>query len=72
MADETPVLASHDGPAAVAHFEDINGKPLPSQRGSVVISAEGIHSVLRKQLYPNEGPPKYSGINMWSDECGIG
>ena len=55
----------HDGPEAIAYFEDANGKPLPPQRGSVVISAEGIHSVLRKQLYPNEGPPKYSGINMW-------
>ena len=21
--------------------------------------------MLRKQLYPDEGPPKYSGINMW-------
>ena len=47
----------HDGPEAIAHFEDVNGRLLPSQRGSVVISAEGIHSVLRKQLYPNEGPP---------------
>src|SRR5512146_2724355 len=55
----------HDGPEAIAHFENVDGKPLPPQRGSVVISAEGIHSVLRKQLYPNEGPPKYSGINMW-------
>jgi 5-methylphenazine-1-carboxylate 1-monooxygenase len=55
----------HEGPEAVAHFEDVSGKPLPPQRGSVVVSAEGIHSVLRKQLYPNEGPPKYSGINMW-------
>src|SRR5580704_2242477 len=55
----------HDGPEAIAHFEDVNGKPLPDQRGAVVISCEGIHSVLRKQLYPNEGPPKYSGINMW-------
>ena len=34
-------------------------------RGDVVVSAEGIHSVLRKQFYPDEGPPKYSGINMW-------
>ena len=55
----------YDGDEAVAHFEDMNGEPLPSQRGSVAISCEGIHSVLRKQLYPNEGPPKYSGINMW-------
>ena len=55
----------HDGAEAIAHFEDAGGKPLPSQRGAVVVSCEGIHSVLRKQLYPNEGPPKYSGINMW-------
>ncbi len=55
----------HGGPEAITHFEDVNGKPLPTQRGAVVISCEGIHSVLRKQLYPDEGPPKYSGINMW-------
>jgi 2-polyprenyl-6-methoxyphenol hydroxylase-like FAD-dependent oxidoreductase len=55
----------YDGPEAVAYFEDVNGKQLAPVRGSVVVSAEGIHSVLRKQLYPNEGPPKYSGINMW-------
>ena len=55
-----------DSDAGVAHFEDsVSGKPLESQRGSVVVSCEGIHSVLRKQLYPDEGPPKYSGINMW-------
>ena len=39
--------------------------PLSRKRGSVAVSAEGIHSILRKQLYPDEGPPKYSGINMW-------
>jgi len=55
----------YDGDEAVAYFEDVNGNPLPAQRGTVAISAEGIHSTLRKQLYPNEGPPKYSGINMW-------
>jgi len=55
----------NDGPEAVAHFEDAAGKPLPAQRGAVAVSCEGIHSVLRKQLYPAEGPPKYSGINMW-------
>ena len=55
----------HDGPEAIAHFVDADGKPLPPQRADVVVSCEGIHSTLRKQLYPNEGPPKYSGINMW-------
>ena len=55
-----------DPDAGVAHFEDsVSGKRLESQRGSVVVDCEGIHSVVRKQLYPDEGPPKYSGINMW-------
>lgn len=52
--------------AAVAYFEDATtGAPLPPQRSAIAVSCEGIHSVLRKQLYPEEGPPKYSGINMW-------
>ena len=24
-----------------------------------------MHSVIRKQFFPDEGPPRYSGINMW-------
>lgn len=49
-----------------AHFEhSASGEPLQSQRGRVVVSCEGIHSSLRKQCYPDEGAPKYSGINMW-------
>ena len=38
---------------------------LPPQRGRVVVSCEGIHSGIRKQFFPDEGPPRYSGINMW-------
>src|SRR5215510_7184408 len=30
----------HDGPDAIAYFEDPDGKPLSSQRGGVAISAE--------------------------------
>ncbi len=55
----------HDGPEAIVHFVDANGNALPAQRGAIAVSAEGIHSVLRRQLYPEEGPPKYSGVNMW-------
>ena len=29
------------------------------------VGCDGIHSVIRKQLYPKEGEPKYSGVNMW-------
>jgi len=33
--------------------------------GKAAIACDGIHSVIRKQLYPEEGEPRYSGINMW-------
>jgi 2-polyprenyl-6-methoxyphenol hydroxylase-like FAD-dependent oxidoreductase len=58
--------AEADGDGALAHFVDTKtGKPLSSQRGAAVIACDGIHSAIRKQLYPNEGPPIYSGVNMW-------
>jgi len=52
--------------AAVARFQRAGtGEELPAQRGTAVIGCDGIHSVLRKQLYPDEGEPIYSGVNMW-------
>jgi 2-polyprenyl-6-methoxyphenol hydroxylase-like FAD-dependent oxidoreductase len=36
-----------------------------SAYGKVAVGCDGIHSALRRQLYPDEGPPKYSGVNMW-------
>jgi 2-polyprenyl-6-methoxyphenol hydroxylase-like FAD-dependent oxidoreductase len=51
---------------AVAHFEhSVTKQQLTSQRGSVAIACDGMHSVIRKQFFPDEGPPRYSGINMW-------
>jgi len=34
-------------------------------RGRVVIGCDGINSSIRRQLFPDEGEPRYSGINMW-------
>jgi 2-polyprenyl-6-methoxyphenol hydroxylase-like FAD-dependent oxidoreductase len=34
-------------------------------QGSCVIGCDGIHSAVRKLLFPDEGPPGYQGINMW-------
>ena len=33
--------------------------------GSCAIGCDGIHSAVRRQLFPGEGPPAYQGINMW-------
>jgi 2-polyprenyl-6-methoxyphenol hydroxylase-like FAD-dependent oxidoreductase len=36
-----------------------------SARGAAAVGCDGIHSVLRRQLFPQDGPPRYSGVNMW-------
>jgi len=36
-----------------------------SARGAAAIGCDGIHSALRKQLFPQDGAPRYSGVNMW-------
>ena len=37
----------------------------PPARGAAAIACDGIHSVIRRQLYPGEGEARYSGVNMW-------
>jgi 2-polyprenyl-6-methoxyphenol hydroxylase-like FAD-dependent oxidoreductase len=43
----------------------VSGEDLPPQGGCAVLGCDGINSAIRKQLYPREGPPIYSGVNMW-------
>jgi 2-polyprenyl-6-methoxyphenol hydroxylase-like FAD-dependent oxidoreductase len=57
---------SQDAGRATVHFEHAaTGERLPPQHGAVAIGCDGIHSVIRKQLFPAEGEPLYSGCNMW-------
>lgn len=70
---EAAVLTGHhltsfenekDGVAA--HFENKKtGESLGTYRADIMIAADGIHSVVRKFFYPNEGLPKYSGRILW-------
>jgi 5-methylphenazine-1-carboxylate 1-monooxygenase len=56
----------HDASGAAASFRSsVTGEELPPQPGAVVVACDGIHSVIRKQLHPQEGEPLYSGVNMW-------
>src|SRR5262249_46363075 len=45
-----------DGPGGANRF---------TVRGRVAIACDGINSAVRKQFFPDEGEPRYSGVNMW-------
>src|SRR5260221_11167443 len=55
-----------DGGAATAHFRRMaTQEPLMPQRRAAVIACDGIHSTVRKQLYPDAGEPIYSAATIW-------
>ena len=48
------------------HFSDgPDGGDRSTVRGRVAIACDGINSAIRKQFFPAEGEPRYSGVNMW-------
>lgn len=38
---------------------------LLADRADVVVAADGIHSAVRRQFQPDEGPPRFSGHMLW-------
>ncbi len=51
---------------ATAYFDDpVSGDSLGAVEADVVVAADGIKSAVRRQNFPTEGAPRYSGINMW-------
>ncbi|GAE28372.1 2-polyprenyl-6-methoxyphenol hydroxylase and related FAD-dependent oxidoreductases [Halalkalibacter wakoensis JCM 9140] len=47
-------------------FEDRKtGQKLGTYQADMLIAADGIHSVVRKAFYPNEGDPIFSGRILW-------
>ncbi|WP_373893562.1 flavin-dependent oxidoreductase [Virgibacillus sp. CBA3643] len=70
---EEAVLTSHHltsfdsfSDYTVAHFENKKtGEHVGSYDANMMIAADGIHSVVRKHLYPNEGDPIFSGRILW-------
>ena len=53
-ADNGPVL----------HLESSAGEKR-QQKGALIVGADGIHSAVRAQMNPNEGPPIWGGAVLW-------
>ncbi len=54
----------HEG-GVRAFFFDREGRHVRTAEGDVLIGADGIHSVIRSTLFPEEGPPSWNGIMLW-------
>jgi 2-polyprenyl-6-methoxyphenol hydroxylase-like FAD-dependent oxidoreductase len=50
---------------SVTFSDGPTGSARSTVRGRAAIACDGINSAIRKQLFPDEGEPRYSGVNMW-------
>ena len=66
VTDHRCESVDQDGAGAVARFtRTSDGAELPDVRADVVVACDGVHSAVRRQFYPDEGEPRYSGVTMW-------
>ena len=54
-----------DGFSVRAKFVDRSGSEAAQAEGRLMIACDGIHSIARRALFPNEGPPKWNGAVLW-------
>jgi 2-polyprenyl-6-methoxyphenol hydroxylase-like FAD-dependent oxidoreductase len=60
------IAVEQDESGVTVQFSDgPGGKDRSAVRGRVAIACDGINSAVRKQFFPGEGEPRYSGVNMW-------
>ena len=58
-------VAQDDAGVSVTFSDGPGGKGRFTASGRVAIACDGINSAVRKQFFPDEGEPRYSGVNMW-------
>jgi len=60
------IAVEQDASGVSVSFSDGPGGALATTaRGRVAIACDCINSAIRKQFFPGEGEPRYSGVNMW-------
>nr|WP_306269500.1 flavin-dependent oxidoreductase [Pararhizobium sp. IMCC3301] len=64
VTDAALVECKTDAADVCAVFQSAGGV-VRCEKGSVLIGADGIHSALRRQFYPEEGAPIWGGAVLW-------
>ena len=64
QTDHTLVAWQEESDGILVRFQHRDGT-IEEILGSCLVAADGIHSAARRQLYPNEGDPIYSGRILW-------
>ena len=54
-----------EGGVTANFIDSVEGGASRTERGEILICADGIHSVGRRHYYPDEGPPSWNGVVMW-------
>ena len=54
-----------DGDEVHLELRDRSTGSRSAMSSDVLVGADGIHSAVRRQLHPEEGPPVWNGIQMW-------
>jgi 2-polyprenyl-6-methoxyphenol hydroxylase-like FAD-dependent oxidoreductase len=58
-------VAQDEAGVSVTFSDGPNGANRSIVRGRAAVACDGINSAVRKQFFPGEGEPRYSGVNMW-------
>jgi 2-polyprenyl-6-methoxyphenol hydroxylase-like FAD-dependent oxidoreductase len=53
-----------DGDGVDVHLRAADGREW-SETAPILVAADGIHSAVRRQLFPEEGPPRWGGAVLW-------
>ena len=64
VMDRRCVRVEQSGDFVTVHFVDSNGSA-KAERADIAVGCDGLHSAVRRQMYPNESAPIYSGVTSW-------